>query len=157
MIHALSLASGIGGLALGEGRPTMLAMIEASIEPLPEDRPRYLMGVGEPGDVLEAIGRGVDMFDCVFPTRVARNGLALTWGGRLGVRNAPAAGEDGPIDPACGCQACTRYGRAYLRHLIRAATAANLTRREVVAGRRLRHACLVVHPRQHRLPVDGRP
>ena len=110
----------IGGLSVGEGKPEMLSSLDVTTPLLPAGAPRYLMGVGEPGDVLEAIGRGVDMFDCVFPTRVARNGLALTWGGRLVVRNAPAAGEDGPIDPACKCTACTRYGRAYLRHLIRA-------------------------------------
>jgi queuine tRNA-ribosyltransferase len=110
----------IGGLSVGEEKPAMLSSLEVTNPLLPQNAPRYLMGVGEPGDVLEAIARGVDMFDCVFPTRVARNGLALTWGGRLVVRNAPAAGEDGPIDPACRCPACTRYGRAYLRHLIRA-------------------------------------
>jgi len=78
------------------------------------------MGVGAPGDVIEAIGRGVDLFDCVFPTRVARNGLALTRRGRVVIRNAAAAEEDIPLDAECGCLTCRRYSRAYLRHLVHA-------------------------------------
>lgn len=96
----------------------MLEALEYTEPALPADKPRYLMGVGEPGDVLEAIGRGMDMFDCVFPTRVARNGLALTWKGRVPVRNAPAAAQDGPLDADCRCPACIRYGTSYLRHLV---------------------------------------
>lgn len=113
-------AFAIGGLSVGEPRPAMLDTLGLTAPLLPAGRPRYLMGVGEPGDVVEAIGAGVDLFDCVFPTRVARNGLALTRAGRVVVRNAAAAEEDGPLDPACGCAACRRYSRAYVRHLIHA-------------------------------------
>lgn len=113
-------AYAIGGLSVGEGKKETMETLRFTASLLPPGSPRYLMGVGEPGDVLEAIGAGIDLFDCVFPTRVARNGLALTRGGRLVVRNAPAAGEDGPLDPACSCPACKRYGRAYLRHLVHA-------------------------------------
>jgi queuine tRNA-ribosyltransferase len=110
----------LGGLSVGEEKSATADAVAATTPLLPADRPRYLMGVGEPGDVVAAIGEGIDLFDCVFPTRVARNGLALTRQGRLVIRNAAAAGEDGPVDEGCGCPACTRYGRAYLRHLIHA-------------------------------------
>ena len=105
---------------MGEPKPAMLETLAFTAPLLPSGKPRYLMGVGEPGDVLEAIGLGVDMFDCVFPTRVARNGLALTRAGRLVIRNAAAAEKDAPLDGACGCPACRRYSQAYLRHLIHA-------------------------------------
>jgi len=110
----------IGGLSVGEEKEATLRTLALTAGLLPREAPRYLMGVGEPGDVIEAVAAGIDLFDCVFPTRVARNGLALTRQGRLVVRNAPAAGEDGPLDPGCSCLACRRYGRAYLRHLIHA-------------------------------------
>jgi len=110
----------IGGLSVGEPRKETFAALDAAMPGLPEDRVRYLMGVGEPGDVIEAVSRGVDLFDCVFPTRVARNGLALTRTGRVVIRNAAAAEEDVPLDSGCGCPACRRYTRAYLRHLLHA-------------------------------------
>ncbi len=110
----------VGGLSVGETKPVTLETLAFTVPLLPFGKPRYLMGVGEPGDVLEAIGVGVDLFDCVFPTRVARNGLALTSLGRVSIRNAPVAGKDGPLDEACNCPACRRYSQAYLRHLIRA-------------------------------------
>src|SRR5690606_17589858 len=87
---------------------------------LPEDKPRYLMGVGTPEDMLEAIERGVDMFDCVMPTRNARNGSLFTSQGRINIKNAPYATDFGPLDPACECPVCRTYSRAYLSHLFRA-------------------------------------
>lgn len=116
----------IGGLSVGEPKPAMLETLRYTAPLLPEGQVRYLMGVGEPGDVIDAIAAGVDLFDCVFPTRVARNGLALTRGGRVVIRNRPAAEDDGPVDPACSCPACRRYSRAYLRHLIHANELAGL-------------------------------
>mgnify|MGYP001564190135 FL=1 len=116
----------IGGLSVGEPKPAMLKTLDFTAPLLPEGKVRYLMGVGEPGDVADAIAAGVDLFDCVFPTRVARNGLALTRAGRVVIRNHAAASEDGPVDPACACPACRRYGRAYLRHLIHANELAGL-------------------------------
>ena len=107
----------IGGLAVGEPEEVRLGVIE-NIEPLiPRDRPRYLMGVGRPEDLLAAVARGVDMFDCVMPTRHARNGHLFTSTGVLNIRNAAHATDTGPIDPACGCYTCRNYSRAYLRHL----------------------------------------
>jgi queuine tRNA-ribosyltransferase len=107
----------IGGLAVGEPEEVRLGVIE-SVEPLiPRDRPRYLMGVGRPEDLLAAVSRGVDMFDCVMPTRHARNGHLFTSTGVLNIRNAAHATDTGPIDPACGCYTCRNYSRAYLRHL----------------------------------------
>ena len=87
-------------------------------ELLPADKPRYFMGIGDPAGVLEVIDRGVDMFDCVLPTRTARTGSALTWNGRLNLRNAAFARDPRPLDEDCGCPACTRFSRAYLRHLV---------------------------------------
>jgi queuine tRNA-ribosyltransferase len=107
----------IGGLAVGEPEEVRLGVLE-NIEPLiPRDRPRYLMGVGRPEDLLAAVARGVDMFDCVMPTRHARNGHLFTSTGVLNIRNAAHASDTGPIDPACGCYTCRHYSRAYLRHL----------------------------------------
>jgi queuine tRNA-ribosyltransferase len=108
---------GIGGLSVGEPRDEMLPALEAALAELPEDRPRYLMGVGDPVSLVEAVALGVDMFDCVLPTRLARHGTALTAAGRLSVRAAAVAADDGAVDPACGCQVCRRFSRAYLRHL----------------------------------------
>jgi queuine tRNA-ribosyltransferase len=107
----------IGGLSVGEPVETMLAMTEASVAELAADRARYFMGLGTDSELLAAIALGVDMFDCVVPTRLARNGTALTPGGRLSLRNAAARDDLGPIDPDCPCVACTGFTRAYLRHL----------------------------------------
>jgi queuine tRNA-ribosyltransferase len=108
----------IGGLSVGESKEQMHAVLEALHPALPPDRPRYLMGVGAPEDLVEGVLRGVDLFDSVLPTRMARNDAALTRSGRLNLRNAPYADDERPIDPECGCYACRHFSRAYLRHLI---------------------------------------
>ncbi len=108
----------IGGLSVGESRNEMLPAIEAAVRALPADRPRYLMGVGDPISLIEAVARGVDMFDCVLPTRLARHGTALTSTGRVPVKNATYATDDAPLDAACPCMTCRRFSRSYLRHLI---------------------------------------
>src|SRR5439155_16665166 len=108
----------LGGLAIGEERPLMFETTAWAAELLPQDKPRYFMGIGDPEGVLEVIDRGVDMFDCVLPTRTARTGSALTWTGRLNLRNAAFARDPRPLDEDCGCPACTRFSRAYLRHLV---------------------------------------
>ena len=108
----------IGGLAIGESRDEMFELTELSTELLPTEKPRYFMGIGDPEGILEVIARGVDMFDCVLPTRVARTGSALTWEGRLNLRNARFARDPEPLDEDCTCPACTRFSRAYIRHLI---------------------------------------
>jgi queuine tRNA-ribosyltransferase len=110
----------IGGLWVGEGQHESLAMTRASCEELPADKPRYLMGVGTPEDLLDGIAAGVDMFDCVYPTRSARHALALTSRGRLNLRNAKFTGDFTPLDPECSCAACATFTRAYLSHLFRA-------------------------------------
>ncbi|NLB27393.1 MAG: tRNA guanosine(34) transglycosylase Tgt [Clostridiaceae bacterium] len=110
---------GIGGLSVGEPADTMYAMLEAVLPHMPADRPRYLMGVGSPDYLVEASARGIDMFDCVFPTRVGRNGTALTWSGRVVIRNSAHLRSDIPLDPDCDCYVCRNYSRAYLHHLIR--------------------------------------
>ncbi|MFC1606393.1 tRNA guanosine(34) transglycosylase Tgt [Candidatus Latescibacterota bacterium] len=107
----------IGGLAVGEPKTHMFDMVELSTAILPEHKPRYLMGVGFPDDIVEAVTRGVDMFDCVMPTRNARNGTVFTHDGKLVVKNAGAKRDFGPIEEGCGCMACTHYTRAYIRHL----------------------------------------
>ncbi len=107
----------IGGLSVGETPAEMLAMIEVVNAVLPEDRPRYLMGVGAPNDLVECVLRGIDMFDCVLPTRMARNHTALTRLGRLNLRNAPFADDRQPLDDTCTCYTCRTFSRAYLRHL----------------------------------------
>jgi queuine tRNA-ribosyltransferase len=107
----------IGGVSVGEPDEEIYKVIEATAPLLPEDRPRYLMGVGTPIDLLEAVARGVDMFDCVLPTRNARNGQLFTSEGPLNIKNARYAEDDGPADPACGCYTCRTFSRAYLRHL----------------------------------------
>jgi queuine tRNA-ribosyltransferase len=109
---------GIGGLSVGEPRAEMLPALAAALAELPADRPRYLMGVGDALNVVDAIGMGVDMFDCVLPTRLARHGSVLTSGGRLQLRNAAYARDDGPLDPSCPCRVCGRWSRGYLRHLL---------------------------------------
>lgn len=107
----------IGGLSVGESNETMYHVLEQTTPLLPVDQPRYLMGVGTPLDIVEAVARGVDMFDCVLPTRNARNGQLLTSEGPLNIKNAQFAEDDGPADPACGCYTCRNFSRAYLRHL----------------------------------------
>ena len=109
----------IGGLAVGEGQEAMFATLEFAPGQLPADRPRYLMGVGKPDDLVGAVERGVDMFDCVLPTRSGRNGQAFTWSGPLNMRNARFAEDTGPLDESCTCPTCATYSRAYLHHLIR--------------------------------------
>jgi queuine tRNA-ribosyltransferase len=110
----------IGGLAVGEGHDLMLQAIEHTIPHLPEDRPRYLMGVGTPEDILESVARGIDMFDCVLPTRSGRHGQAFTRFGKINLRNAKHAGDPRPLDPEHPCPALSQYSRAYLHHLMRA-------------------------------------
>jgi queuine tRNA-ribosyltransferase len=107
----------IGGLSVGETKEEMHAMLEVVTPILPADQPRYLMGVGTPEDLVECVARGVDMFDCVLPTRTARNGSALTRRGRINLRNARFADDAQPIEPGCTCYACTQFSRAYVRHL----------------------------------------
>ncbi|HTW53277.1 MAG TPA: tRNA guanosine(34) transglycosylase Tgt [Stellaceae bacterium] len=142
----------IGGLAIGEGQATTFAMTEATVPFLPADRPRYLMGVGKPGDLVGGVKRGVDMFDCVLPTRSGRTAQAFTRDGTLNLRNARHADDPAPLDPECRCPACTGFSRAYLHHLVKAGeilaamllTAHNLTyyadlmaamREAIMAGR----------------------
>jgi queuine tRNA-ribosyltransferase len=110
----------IGGLAVGEPQHVMLAMIETVVPHLPADKPHYLMGVGTPDDIVEAVSRGVDMFDCVMPTRAGRHGLAYTRFGRVNLRNAQHADDPAPLDPESSCPAGRDYSRAYLHHLVRA-------------------------------------
>jgi len=110
----------LGGLWVGEGRSLGLEMVEHDAAMLPADQPRYLMGVGHPVDLIEAVARGVDMFDCVLPTRNARRGTVFISTGRLVVKNAAYANDERPLDPDCDCYTCTRFTRAYLRHLFAA-------------------------------------
>ncbi|BBD96888.1 tRNA guanosine(34) transglycosylase Tgt [Sphingobium amiense] len=110
----------VGGLAVGEGQEAMFATLDFAPAMLPEDRPRYLMGVGKPDDIVGAVERGIDMFDCVLPTRSGRNGQAFTWAGPLNIRNARFAEDREPLDPRCGCPVCATWGRAYLHHLVKA-------------------------------------
>jgi queuine tRNA-ribosyltransferase len=109
---------GIGGLSVGESRADMVRALEATAPELPADRVRYLMGVGDPIGMVEAIARGVDMFDCVLPTRLARHGTALTSTGRYQVKNLSNASSAAPLDDACACSTCARYSRGYVRHLV---------------------------------------
>lgn len=108
----------IGGLSVGEEKTAMYEMLDACDEVIPRDRPRYLMGVGFPEDLVEGVARGVDLFDCVAPTRMGRNGAAFTSGGRLNLRNAVHRTDGRPLEAECGCATCRRFSRAYLRHLI---------------------------------------
>ena len=110
----------IGGLAIGEGQATTFAMVEATVPFLPAERPRYLMGVGKPADIVGAVRRGIDLFDCVVPTRSGRTAQAWTRDGPLNMRNACHADDPAPLDPQCGCPACTGFSRAYLHHLVKA-------------------------------------
>src|SRR5215470_8358671 len=110
----------VGGLAIGEGQATTFGVLDATVPALPEERPRYLMGVGKPADLVGAVLRGVDMFDCVLPTRSGRTAQAFTRRGTVNLRNARHAGDPAPLDPECACPACTGHSRAYLHHLSRA-------------------------------------
>ena len=107
----------IGGLSVGEPRERTREVVEATLEYLPRDKPRYLMGVGTPEEIVEYAGLGVDMMDCVLPTRAARHGLLFTSEGKISIKQARYTGDAGPLDPNCGCRVCRRYSRAYLRHL----------------------------------------
>ena len=150
----------IGGLAVGEGQAAMFAVLDTTAPLLPPGQPRYLMGVGTPDDLVGAVGRGIDMFDCVMPTRAGRTARAYSAGGVLNLRNARHAADPAPLDPTCACLACTRHSRAYLHHLFRAGemlgpmllTGHNLTyytslmaglREAFVAGRLPEHAARV--------------
>jgi queuine tRNA-ribosyltransferase len=144
----------VGGLAVGEGQDAMLGCLDFAVEMLPADRPRYLMGVGKPDDLVEAVVRGIDMFDCVLPTRSGRTGQAFTADGPLNLRNARFAEDREPIEPGCPCPACTQFERAYVHHLVKSGeilgamlmTQHNLWfyqrlmqgLREAIAGRRLK-------------------
>ncbi|HOP86536.1 MAG TPA: tRNA guanosine(34) transglycosylase Tgt [Syntrophorhabdaceae bacterium] len=108
----------IGGLSVGEPKSLMWDMVDAIMEMLPHDKPRYLMGLGFPEDIIEGVKRGIDMFDCIIPTRVARNGGLFTWEGKINIKNAKYQKDKRPIDENCGCYTCRTYSRAYLRHLI---------------------------------------
>jgi len=110
----------VGGLAVGEGQEEMFRVLDFAAAMLPAERPRYLMGVGKPDDIVGAVERGIDMFDCVLPTRSGRNGQAFTRDGPLNIRNARHAEDMAPLDPECGCAACTGWSRAYLHHLVKA-------------------------------------
>lgn len=121
----------IGGLSVGEEKPLMYDMVEIAVAEIPAGRPRYLMGVGFPEDIVAAIARGVDLFDCVAPTRQGRTGAAFTRAGRLNIGNARFREDDRPLDPECGCAVCATWTRAYLRHLFKA--------REMLGPRLLSH------------------
>ena len=107
----------LGGFSVGEPKGIMWEMVDAVMDRMPPDKPRYLMGLGFPEDIVEGVRRGVDMFDCVIPTRHARNGSLFTKGGRINIKHARYSRDEGPIDGSCGCSTCARYSRAYLRHL----------------------------------------
>jgi queuine tRNA-ribosyltransferase len=108
----------LGGLSVGEGRDAMLDTVAAAAPLLPAERARYFMGIGDPLGILDVVERGIDMFDCVLPTRTGRTGSALTWEGRLNLRNARFARDQNPLEEGCDCPACTRFSRAYIRHLV---------------------------------------
>ncbi|HET9509845.1 MAG TPA: tRNA guanosine(34) transglycosylase Tgt [Sphingomonas sp.] len=110
----------VGGLAVGEGQEAMFGCLDFAPGQLPADKPRYLMGVGKPDDIVGAVERGIDMFDCVLPTRSGRTGQAFTREGPINIRNAKFAEDTGPLDPACGCPVCGTWSRAYIHHLVRA-------------------------------------
>ncbi len=110
----------VGGVSVGEPEPEMMAAVEYAVPHLPADRPRYAMGLGTPPQMVEMVARGIDMFDCVLPTRVARNGTAFTAAGSLNLKNACFTLDEGPIEEGCDCYACAHFSRAYLRHLVKA-------------------------------------
>lgn len=120
-IAELDLAGyAIGGLAVGESTQEMYDTIEIVEEHMPKDKPRYLMGVGTPGNIIEGVARGVDFFDCVMPARNGRHGHLFTWSGIINIKNEKYVHDEQPIDPMCDCPVCRRYTRAYLRHLLKA-------------------------------------
>lgn len=108
----------IGGLSVGEPKSLMWDMVDTVAGMMPADKPRYMMGIGLPEDLLEGVSRGIDMFDCIIPTRFARNGSLFTWDGRMNIKNARYTDDEGPIDEACSCYTCRTFSRAYLRHLL---------------------------------------
>ncbi len=110
----------LGGLSVGEEKQQMYGVMEACAPLMPEDLPRYIMGIGAPEDLVEAVWHGYDMFDCVMPTRNARNGMLFTSQGRINIKAKVYEEDEGPLDPECGCHVCRSYSRAYLRHLYRA-------------------------------------
>lgn len=110
----------IGGLSVGEPKETTLAMTEVAVAHLPTQKPRYLMGVGKPEEIVSAVEQGVDLFDCILPTRLGRSGTAFTWEGKLQVKSAARRTEEAPLDPDCPCRTCRTFSRAYLRHLYKA-------------------------------------
>ena len=109
----------VGGLAVGEGQEAMFECLDFAPEQMPQDKPRYLMGVGKPDDIVGAVERGIDMFDCVLPTRSGRTGQAFTWDGPINIKNARFAEDQSPIDSSCGCPVCATWSRAYVHHLVR--------------------------------------
>jgi len=117
----------IGGISVGEPKEQTWSILEVVTGLLPEDKPRYLMGVGRPEDIVACVAEGVDLFDCVLPTRCGRNGLAFTTRGRVKVRNMAHRADERPLDPSCDCLACRRFSRAYLRHLFQAGEMLGLT------------------------------
>jgi len=108
----------VGGLSVGEDRSEMLPALGAALDGLPDDRPRYFMGLGDPLGIVDVVALGVDMFDCVLPTRLGRHGTLLTSAGRLNLRNRRFADDTGPVDETCACPVCARWSRGYLRHLL---------------------------------------
>src|SRR5688500_10996854 len=110
----------VGGLAVGEGQEAMFGVLDYAPAQLESTKPRYLMGVGKPDDIVGAVERGIDMFDCVLPTRSGRTGQAFTRAGPINIRNAKFAEDQGPVDPACACPSCATFTRAYIHHLVRA-------------------------------------
>jgi queuine tRNA-ribosyltransferase len=108
----------LGGLSVGESRDAMLETVAATAPMLPAEQPRYFMGIGDPLGILDVVERGIDMFDCVLPTRYGRTGTALSWEGRLNLRNARFANDPAPLEEGCDCPACGRFSRAYIRHLV---------------------------------------
>jgi queuine tRNA-ribosyltransferase len=133
----------IGGLSVGEPRAATEEVVAATLPLLPEDKPRYLMGVGTPEEIVQYAAMGIDMMDCVLPTRAARHGLVYTSEGKLTIKNARFAGDESPLDPACSCKVCARYSRAYLRHLY-------------ASGEVLAQLLLTVHNLAHYLAVMQR-
>lgn len=142
----------IGGLSVGEGSQVMNEMLEVTMPELPEDKPRHLMGVGPPGDLLAAIACGADMFDCVLPTRNGRNGFAFTSTGIVRMRNAKHADSDAPLDPACSCTTCGNFERGYLRHLFQAEEILGMT---LVSLHNVAFFCRLMSEARHAI-VEGR-
>ena len=141
----------VGGLSVGEDRPQMLATLDLTVPMLPADRPRYFMGIGDPDGLVEVIRRGIDMFDCVLPTRLGRTGSAMTPGGRLNLRNAAFAEDPRPLVEGCPCPACTTFSRAYIRHLV---TQREITGLRLLTLHNLQHVGEVVAQARARI-VDG--